>query len=30
MNIIKFYNREKELELLEKPKPLVAIIYGRT
>lgn len=29
MNVIKFYNREKELELLQKPKPLVAIIYGR-
>jgi len=29
MNIIKFYDREKELELLEKPKPIVAIIYGR-
>ncbi len=30
MNIIKFYNREKELELLERvEKPFFAIIYGR-
>ena len=29
MSIIKFYNREEELKLLRKPKPLVAVIYGR-
>jgi AAA+ ATPase superfamily predicted ATPase len=30
MNVIKFYNREEELKLLEKIRnPLIAIIYGR-
>jgi len=29
MNVIKFYNREEELKLLERMKKLIAIIYGR-